>query len=327
MRRSEKAVFSLVIFSLVGVLFYQYFIYNELKESHLTLLEDLDRSNDDTRQLKIAITDAISELTGKQDTLASINQTLETAQEELIHTQNELNTTTQKLQATELSLEDKKNALSSSQAAFEEERRNNEGFLRRFNELNRRAEYDRSITFKENLYPYGEYSIDFKTDRTTYFNYAMSKHETSNNMLFTMITSGDPLIVNLSNELKSLANYSGDEERLANFILAFVHSLSYSPDRDHYARYPIETLVEGGGDCEDTSILYASLLRAVGFDVTLIYPPDHAMVGVRLTEKPILCRSNCKDFYVDSKYYYPAETATAGYRVGESPPEYIDFLS
>lgn len=38
-------------------------------------------------------------------------------------------------------------------------------------------------------------------------------------------------------------------------------------------RYPLETLLSGGGDCEDTSILFASLVKAapVNWDVSLFY--------------------------------------------------------
>ncbi|UCF10601.1 MAG: PKD domain-containing protein [Candidatus Bipolaricaulota bacterium] len=48
-----------------------------------------------------------------------------------------------------------------------------------------------------------------------------------------------------------------------NFVQAAV---DYAYDRSgfEYPRYPLESLVDGVGDCEDTAILYASLVRTLG---------------------------------------------------------------
>lgn len=45
-------------------------------------------------------------------------------------------------------------------------------------------------------------------------------------------------------------------------------------------RYPIETLIERTGDCEDTAILYASLAKALGADVALLLMADHVAIGL-----------------------------------------------
>ncbi|MCL0071918.1 hypothetical protein M1N51_01730, partial [Peptococcaceae bacterium] len=84
-----------------------------------------------------------------------------------------------------------------------------------------------------------------------------------------------------------------------------------------YPRYPLETLVDQKGDCEDTSILLASILDAMGFDVALVYvaPPAHMVVGVT--------GENLSGFYYEysgRKYYY-LETAGPGWVVGEVPWE------
>lgn len=44
----------------------------------------------------------------------------------------------------------------------------------------------------------------------------------------------------------------------------------------------METMPEMGGDCEDTSILLASVLQAepFGYDTILIQPPGHMAVGI-----------------------------------------------
>ncbi|MCK5023809.1 MAG: transglutaminase domain-containing protein, partial [Candidatus Aenigmarchaeota archaeon] len=48
-----------------------------------------------------------------------------------------------------------------------------------------------------------------------------------------------------------------------------------------YMALPCETILAGGGDCEDHAILLASMLESVGIDaVILSIPNEHTMVGV-----------------------------------------------
>lgn len=48
---------------------------------------------------------------------------------------------------------------------------------------------------------------------------------------------------------------------------------AYSEDLGETPRYPLETFLAGGGDCEDTSILFASMIKAapVDWEVQLVY--------------------------------------------------------
>jgi hypothetical protein len=107
-------------------------------------------------------------------------------------------------------------------------------------------------------------------------------------------------------------------------IVAFVQSLPYVKDQastgfDDYARYPIETLVDNKGDCEDTAILTAALLKEMRYDVVLIRLPEHVAVG-------ITC-SGCSKFpsyeYKGKNYYY-IETTGENWEIGQMPPEYYD---
>ena len=121
-------------------------------------------------------------------------------------------------------------------------------------------------------------------------------------------------------------------ERRANFVLAFVQELPYRFDieatgYDDYPKTAIETLVEGEGDCEDTSILLASILRQMGFEVALILPlprtpkeQGHAAVGVKGNF------AGYRYTYNESNYYYceTAHNLPRGYyfTVGELPKDY-----
>ena len=103
------------------------------------------------------------------------------------------------------------------------------------------------------------------------------------------------LIVGNLNEAAT-ADGLGDQER-AELALNFVQSLTYIGDNvttsfDEYPRYPVETLFDREGDCEDTSILLAAILEEMGYDVALLlfeefdhiglgisFPPDYEMYG------------------------------------------------
>jgi len=112
------------------------------------------------------------------------------------------------------------------------------------------------------------------------------------------------------------------EAEKVNLVVAFVQSLPYTVDSvttgfDEYPRYPVETLVDGGGDCEDTSILAAALLHTMNYDVILINPPVHFAIGVNIPGSHGYYWS--KD---DVKYYY-VETTGEGWTIGELPPDYV----
>lgn len=113
-----------------------------------------------------------------------------------------------------------------------------------------------------------------------------------------------------------------NEFQTVEFTIAFVQSLPYTVDSvtspfDEYPRYPAETLVDGGGDCEDTSILLASLLTEMGYGVVLISPPEHMAIGVKGGDN---IYGNYWE-YEGAKYYY-IETTGSGRRIGELPEEY-----
>ena len=106
-----------------------------------------------------------------------------------------------------------------------------------------------------------------------------------------------------------------------SFILAFVQSLPYTSDSvttgfDEYPRFPIETLVDGGGDCEDTSILFATLTLILGYGTVYINPPNHYAVGV--------LGNNLHGTYwnYQNQTYYYCETTGNNFKIGQLPDEF-----
>ncbi|NLY71370.1 MAG: hypothetical protein GX076_06805 [Clostridiales bacterium] len=115
-----------------------------------------------------------------------------------------------------------------------------------------------------------------------------------------------------------------DLKRTVEFVLAFVQSIEYATDMDskgtiQHARYPIETLMDKKGDCEDKSTLSAALLKEMGIGVVLILlpgEPGHMAIGVKGEGLP----GTYYNFQGD-RYYY-AETTDTGWRIGEIPRDY-----
>lgn len=71
-----------------------------------------------------------------------------------------------------------------------------------------------------------------------------------------------------------------------NLAISFVQSLEYTSDSvtagyDEYQRYPVETLVDRGGDCEDTAILLGAILEQMGYGVRGVLLPGHMGLAIK----------------------------------------------
>ncbi|OYR38987.1 hypothetical protein DJ82_11160 [Halorubrum sp. Ib24] len=76
--------------------------------------------------------------------------------------------------------------------------------------------------------------------------------------------------------------------------LGFVHSLEYMTDIDtkgvpEYIRPAEETLVDGGGDCEDLTYLLAGIRSqpSFGYRTAMVLLPGHMLVGVHKNDLPV----------------------------------------
>jgi len=76
-----------------------------------------------------------------------------------------------------------------------------------------------------------------------------------------------------------------------------------------YPKYPVETLVDGKGDCEDTSILAAAMLDLMGYDVVLLRYSDHMALGIEMAKfSPFYADYPPKYYDYEGKRYYYVET-------------------
>jgi hypothetical protein len=87
---------------------------------------------------------------------------------------------------------------------------------------------------------------------------------------------------------ESLRSIFQDDEQFANAVLTLVHQMGYI--KSGY-KYPVESLVENEGDCSALAVLAASIMKAGGLEVVLIYyggiSPAHMNVGVYLPHTPV----------------------------------------
>ena len=128
----------------------------------------------------------------------------------------------------------------------------------------------------------------------------------------------------LVNRLKDASDFKSYNARNDyHNVVAFVQSVRYADDIDpvtrqitEYPKYPIETLADGEGDCEDMAILTAALLEEMGYDVAIVLPPGHAAVAVAC--------DNCNGYYypLNGKRYYYLETTGSGLALGTMDKKY-----
>ena len=111
-----------------------------------------------------------------------------------------------------------------------------------------------------------------------------------------------------------------------NFAASFVQNFKYEEDTDgEYPNYPVETLFDKKGDCEDTAILTAALLQSMGYDTVLIRflsategEAGHMAVGVAVAGV-----SGGYSYPYDGKNYYYLETTATSWELGDMPPDIL----
>jgi len=89
------------------------------------------------------------------------------------------------------------------------------------------------------------------------------------------ITTDSQVIASMAEDLETFSADMSDLERV-QFVLKFVQSIPYVEDRvskgvTDYWKFPIETIYDGNGDCEDHAILLATMLKLMGYKVALFH--------------------------------------------------------
>jgi PKD repeat protein len=130
----------------------------------------------------------------------------------------------------------------------------------------------------------------------------------------------DPTLRDYALELWNRAGQNDDE--FIREALAFVQgAIRYQADPNgiDHPLYPLETLADGDGDCEDTAILFVSLLKAMGISCKLAFvdtnddiSPDHVLVLVAVSDQLLSeldCANTILPFVWADGTFVVAETA------------------
>ena len=143
----------------------------------------------------------------------------------------------------------------------------------------------------------------------------------------------DPYVRGIAEYIQKITKDNSSLER-ANCALKFVQSFSYAYDDDqfgcrNYAMYPFEMLWTKKGDCEDHAILYASIMKAMGYDVILLYvnTPESAHLAVGLNHEKAsgsyFMYNGCKYYYCEATSTYAGDTYENSAEIGYRPDDWV----
>ena len=174
-----------------------------------------------------------------------------------------------------------------------------------------------------------EWHYNAKISEGIYSFYRNKPHNwTSNYANYALSSQDRPFLQDMANQFKQVGANNGFSQYDDAMIAAiFVQNLPYLDDlkstgQTEYPRYPLETIVDNGGDCEDKAILASALLHEMGYDVVLLKYPDHMAVGVDLPEGVSLPDGEQPTYYdyLGKRYYY-LETSDTTWDIGQMPDE------
>jgi|GEM_PF-2809920 len=196
---------------------------------------------------------------------------------------------------------------------------------------------DKEIIRKDFKWKYKgiEFICQLDTSRGGYMMYKTRPRVYGDFSVYVSDPSDDEAI----NFLASIFKNAAAENRFShndtiNLIISFVQSLKYTTDKatsgyDEYPRYPVETLIEEGGDCEDTAILMSSILKAMGLNVVMIQfqgragGQGHIGVGLAIQDPSSFSPPYKSRLFTDEGVSYAyIETTVDNYMIGQMPEEY-----
>jgi hypothetical protein len=181
--------------------------------------------------------------------------------------------------------------------------------------------------------PAARFFMELPVNKRRYLQYHRRPRDLNPRHFDTYVTIALPEIEAATHELRQLGQTRSYNvyDQLCNTLAFVQQSIRYTDDLSpqtgqliEYPKYPLETLVDKKGDCEDQSILAAALLAAMGYQVALLILPVHVALGVAgFDDKP-----GCRVVHpaTGMRYLY-AETTAPNWLPGEVPPEFRGCLA
>jgi hypothetical protein len=99
----------------------------------------------------------------------------------------------------------------------------------------------------------------------------------------------EPLYTDLLTEFRKIRmDENLDDDEYLEMIAVYVQSLGYETLEETPAKFPVETVVDQAGDCDDKSLLLAGLLSREDYAVALLSfgPEKHMAVGIESEDCP-----------------------------------------
>ncbi len=171
------------------------------------------------------------------------------------------------------------------------------------------------------------FSISLSINRERYSDYHKHHRDTNAYRFHQYVTPNITEIETLANQLFDLGHQQGysSYEHLCNVIAYVQQTIRYERDLSEgtgelieHPKYPIETLVDKTGDCEDQAILAAAILKNLGYQTALLILPTHVALGVVF--------AGLNGVFIDDdttgKRYIFIEMTKPGWLPGELPPEF-----
>jgi hypothetical protein len=134
------------------------------------------------------------------------------------------------------------------------------------------------------------------------------------------VTYKDKYIKRIAEDFNTRYASKSIEERI-DIALTMTQYIQYEYDSDtkgqeEYWKYPLETLFEQNGDCEDASFLFCAIVKAMGYDTAIFIFDGHMASGVSYDRQPA-----DGDWYrpLGGKNYFYCETTYFGHDIGHAP--------
>lgn len=161
------------------------------------------------------------------------------------------------------------------------------------------------------------YVMEYDIPWETYHFYQEKQRVFHNYAVYAYENPDYAFLPDFVDRLSCIAEEAGlNRDQTLRLVIAFVQQLQYQPEKGEYPKFPIETLAERGGDCEDTSILLSAMLRLMGYSSVMVNPPGHMAVAIACDD----CQGTA--YNQDGRRYYYVETTAAGYSIGDIPEDY-----
>lgn len=141
------------------------------------------------------------------------------------------------------------------------------------------------------------------------------------------VTSDDKYVKQLAEYFTKTTAGVSDYKRMG-FVLAFTQYIDYVSDKEsegteEYWKFPLETLYQQNGDCEDTSILFCAIASAMNYRSAMLLFYKHMAAAVELPDGSITENESASNpFPEDGVNYYYCETTSTSIVLGTAPSGY-----